>query len=893
MQRLPPTTNNRYTLPTPVTTWVERKRFEAARRTLNHRALALIHGPAGFGKSTLAAQWLTAFADAGHPTAWLGVNEDDSNPLWFLSHLIDALHPILPSLPELRHVLEERPDDAERYVLPIVINALLESPERCVVVIDDWHLVDDARAQRILARLLTESDGQYAAIVTSRSRTGLPLSTLQVKDLVVEIDPSTLRFDQDECRRFLLDKGHTVSGPALEQLCDNTEGWVAALQLTSLSLHDASDVDRLLAGSLGRRRDIGEYLTDNVLEKLEPEIVETLLRTSVVEKFTPELVRELTGQENSAALIDEIRARDLFLQPLDAEQQWFRYHHLFASFLLQRLQRERPDLARELHLRAARWYEQQQMAADAVNQALSGGDTELAARIVESHAPRLVENSRMSTLLSLIAKVPSGALATRPKLQIDIAWAYCLLHHPVEADLALHRYEQAIQNADVTEHEAFRLDRDAMVLRACIGMYADTVPDHDDLDEAVLSQPERLNPWSVSVGANVRTFHEIYRGHSDAALELQAWARPHHDHVFGCFSEVYGACFSGLIAFRRLDMASAEHHWRRAYDLACTSSGATSHAARLAAGLLGDLHYQRAEFDRAENLFEEALTLGQEAGVVDFMLPPYESYARIHMARGNHRAAKEILDRGERTGRTLGLHRMGWRVATVRFDMDLGEPDFAPTPCDLQEHHRHALNRERMRCDLIRLGRGHPNVDARSVFETAQRIITEELAENPLAALGDRALLVGALEAEGHHDEADACVAEVIRSCHTSGICMPFHTAGRVVRQVAERILSAGTHLPAHMVRSLLDDDHATAPDSFHARFVEPSPQENDVAPIEFSDREREIISCLESGMTNRQIAESLFIGVNTVKWHLRGLYRRLGVNSREECLAKVASVNA
>ena len=226
-----------------------------------------------------------------------------------------------------------------------------------MVVIDDWHRVTDAATISAMALLLDSDCHHLRLTVTSRTQAGLPLSSLRVRDELVEIDSAALRFDLSEAKSFLADQsGLALTAADVADLRETTDGWVAALQLVSLSLRGHTDPTTLIGQLSGRHHAIGEYLAENVLTSLEPDLLDFLLATAVTERISGGLASALTGSSHAQTRLEEIENRDLFLRRLDEDGEWFRYHHLFAEFLCRRLERDQPDRVGELHHRASHWF---------------------------------------------------------------------------------------------------------------------------------------------------------------------------------------------------------------------------------------------------------------------------------------------------------------------------------------------------------------------------------------------------------------------------------------------------------------------------------------------------------------------------------------------------------
>jgi serine/threonine-protein kinase PknK len=408
MPAVPPSALTKYHPPTPAHALVTRARLIGVLRAGDRRRLIVIHGPAGFGKSTLAAQWREVLVEAGGTVAWLTIDSDDNNVVWFLAHLIEAVRSVRPRMAEdLRQALEERGEEAGRHVLTSLINEIHEGGTRIVVIIDDWHRIANRATIDALAYLLDHGGHLLQVVVTSRTRAGLPMGRMRVRDDLVEIDGAALRFDLSESRAFLVEFGGlALDETDVAQLEQTTDGWVAALQLASLSLRDSDDPTALINRMSGRHHAIGEYLAENVLDTLEPAMLDFLMATSFTERISGDLACALAGVGHGQALLEQAEDGDLFLRRLDEDREWFRYHHLFAEFLQRRLARDQPERITQLHATASRWFAQHHLLREAVDHALAASDEERATELIELHGLELIEHAQMGTLLALISKLP-------------------------------------------------------------------------------------------------------------------------------------------------------------------------------------------------------------------------------------------------------------------------------------------------------------------------------------------------------------------------------------------------------------------------------------------------------------------------------------------------------
>src|SRR6201993_3741504 len=281
----PPTPATKYRPPVPTRSLVSRDRLLDVLRAGGRRRFVLIHAPSGFGKSTLAAQWREELVRDGVAVGWLTIDDDDNNVVWFLSHLLELIRRVRPALAaSLGQALDEGGDDAVRYVLTKVIDEIHDKDDRIAVVIDNWHRVSDPKTTAALGFLLEHGCHHLRIIVTSWSRTGLPVSKLRIRDELVEIDTDSLRFDIDEARSLLNDVGGLqLPEDQIEELTTSTDGWAAALQLAALCVRGGGDATSLVS-RCSTTEMIGEFLAENVLDHLELEMVEFLLATSITER---------------------------------------------------------------------------------------------------------------------------------------------------------------------------------------------------------------------------------------------------------------------------------------------------------------------------------------------------------------------------------------------------------------------------------------------------------------------------------------------------------------------------------------------------------------------------------------------------------------------------------
>lgn len=772
----PPTPASKFRPPTAPKALVRRARLLDSLRAARRRRLVLIHAPAGYGKSTLAAQWREVLAAGGTAVAWLSVDNDDNNLVWFLAHLIEAIRRVQPTLGhDLGQVLEDRGDDADRYVLASLVDEVHDRGLPVAVVIDDWHRVTDSATLAALGYLLDNGCHHLQLIVTSRTRSGLPLGRMKVRDELDEVTAADLRFDLDESTRFLVDvNGLALADSELAALTRSTDGWVAALQLASLSLRGQSDAGELIAHLSGRHHAIGEFLAENVLNALEPELLDFLMATSVPERICGDLAGVLADTPRGQALLEEVEERDLFLRSLDDDRDWFRYHHLFAEFLRRRLGRDAPEHLARLHRKASDWFADHHALGEAVDHALAAGDDDRAVDLIESYAMSLIESSKMGTVLALVAKLPASLAQNRARLQMIVAWANVLLHRLEPMQAALTRGEAALDEHSLTEAQATDLRVEAAVIADVGRCHADVIDGVGEQVRECLERPDTLPPFVVAAATDVISFADICSFEFDAARRRQDWARRYHQQTHGPHFGMIGHCFAGIAANELLDIPAAEGHFRAARNLAVASVGVHSYAAQLSGALLGDLMYQQGTLDEAERLLDASYRLGAEGGVVDFMLASYGTGARIKILRGDMPAAVRRLDEGADTARKLSLPRLAARIDNerIRCGVEPGVEFRTRTEQSTPEHQPAAIGTRTTEIDedsqirLLLAAHAYDHACAR--VEAVVRVL--DTVRRPRALLEARMLLVRCLAAAGRVADAKQVLIPVAADCAEYGL---------------------------------------------------------------------------------------------------------------------------
>lgn len=393
---------------------------------LEGHQLIFVSAPAGFGKTTLLSDWAKK---NGHPVAWLTLDTNDNDATRFLAYLLAALQLIESDLGEgLLDALQSTRPPAPETLLTSLINQadMLANRDQdavgdFILVLDDYHVITDEAVFRAVAFLLDHQPANMHLVIATRSDPPLPLARMRGMGMITELRQIDLQFTEEEARAFLAEMlGCELLNEDVALLMAKTEGWAAGLQIAAVSLKDQQDISNFIASFHGNDRYVLDYLVEEVLNLQTPFIQRFLLQTAVLDQMSGPLCDAVVenveewrppvngfGQSRpchgAQCILDYLDAANLFIIPLDHEREWYRYHHLFADLLRQRLQQEYPDLEPVLHGRASRWFEQNNMLDRSIDHALAASDFDRAAKLIRKAVDRALLRNEVATVQSWMA----------------------------------------------------------------------------------------------------------------------------------------------------------------------------------------------------------------------------------------------------------------------------------------------------------------------------------------------------------------------------------------------------------------------------------------------------------------------------------------------------------
>ena len=401
------------------------------------RKITLINAPPGYGKTTLLAQW--RLAEGGNlPFVWVSLDEQDNDPARLWIHIREALRQIAPEeafgidgFVRLDVDLGEHIETA----LPLLINGLTEFPQKMALVLDDYHCVKDSECHKLMTFFVKHLPDTVHLIFSTRYDLPLSLGRLRARDEVNEIRAEQLAFSEEEAASLLKERLHLAIDPSdLRILLDRTEGWPAAINLAALSLRGKKDAHAVIESFRGNNRFIVEVLAEEVLATLSREQREFLLRTSILERMSASLCEAVTGMKASGKLLDELKNSNLFVVPLDDNQEWYRYHKLFADFLIYELYSTQPWLVPVLHERASEWFERAGLVEAAIHHAIAAGEFARAGFLVARHWLGYALSGQTTLLERWLAALPEDLISDDAALILVRAWISALQGRSEESE---------------------------------------------------------------------------------------------------------------------------------------------------------------------------------------------------------------------------------------------------------------------------------------------------------------------------------------------------------------------------------------------------------------------------------------------------------------------------
>ncbi len=862
-----------------------------------HRPLTLVSAPAGYGKSTLVSCWLEA---CDIPSAWVSLDENDNDLRMFLAYFLTAVQSIFPDTARKTQALLNSADLPPLSILARnLINELDQIDKAFILALDDYHFIGEKAVHDLLNELLNHPPASMHLVLTTRRDPPLPITTLRARGQMTEIRVQELRFSAEETALFLKDTlGATVDEVTAAALVDKTEGWITGLRLAALSLRHQSDLDRILDNLPTNNRLVMDYIIAEVLSQQPPPMQEYLLKTAILNRLCASLCDavclpdaelgacEFGGQEFLKTLVQT----NLFVIPLDHQNRWFRYHHLFQQLLKHRLKRKfSPDNIDELHKRASAWFAGHDLIEEAFYHAIKGGDTAGAVKLVAQHRHELMNREQWHRLYRWIGQLPPDVIQEKFELLISKAWVYQRQGRLSETWAILDKLEEfsCIKNGESATDSISCGEVQAL---RCFQHYVNA---KGELAKA--SAQEALNKLPS----------QYYSARGFAILIL-ALATQMSGDLNGAHRVVYEAlqseeasitnykvillaalCFIDWIA---ADLNSLRHtaarylkHGRR-HDLLETII--------IGGYFSGITHYQRNELVLAENSLASVVNqqfipnVGYFAHSAFALSLTYQAQGRTNQAI---KTAASNIDYMLKTDNTALLEiskafqaELALRQGRIA-EADYWARNYNPNP--FIPSFRYYVPQLTLAKVLLAQDTTTSRQQANELLCRLNDFFTSIHNNHTLVdVLALQALLH---DVQGDEPAAMSALERAITLAEPGGLIRPFLDLGPQMFNLLNRL--AKQNISVKYVGQLLTAfrKERTAPVRTSPDDVSDTPRYSTNSPRDeaLTNRELEILALLAQRMSNKEIAEKLFISPETVKRHTINIYGKLNVHNRREAV--------
>jgi LuxR family transcriptional regulator, maltose regulon positive regulatory protein len=848
--------------------------------------MVYISAPAGSGKTVLMRSWIAA-AGLARQTAWVAVDSHERDPRRFWVSVADALRATAAGSALVR-ALTAAPDLDGWTVVERLLTDLAALNGRLWLMIDDAHLLDPEVLPQ-LEFLLLRAPRHLRFVLSTRHDVRLGSHRLRLPGDLTEIRTADLRFSEAEAEALFAAAGVELPPGALARLHGRAEGWAAGLRLAALSLAGHPEPERFAAEFSGTDRTVAEFLLAEVLDRQSEPVRRLLLRTSVLERVSGPLADALTGGSGGERILQDLERAGAFVVALDGSRSWFRYHQLFADLLRLELRRTEPDQRAVLHAAAARWLAGHGHPVDAVRQAQDAKDWELAAQILSDHWLDLYLGGRVATLVELLAGFPVRVVAASPELTA-VQVAGDLVRGSVE-DAGRHLARALGALTAVPAERRGKARFLLAVLRLLLARRLVDFPVVAEEAQRLLGLPEGADAARLGLDEDLRATALISLGIAEMwALQFEAGEQHLEQGI--CLARRIGRPYLELTALAHGAHATllfrpeaAREEWtRQAIDLADRHGWAGEPLAGMAYAQLGIVALYRGCLDDAEPWLERAeRTLRAEVEPAPGMSLRY-ARAILELARGRPREALEAFGAAERLAATLaGPHTSvtSMRSRLLHTLVGLGQVDRAEQAlAELGEDER-ASAEMRTAAAALRLARGDPAGAADALAPVLDGSVPGVRRVWMMTAL---LLAAQARDALGDQEEAGRVLERALDIAESHDMFLPFLLDP--IPALLERHRRGRTAHPA-LISQIID--LLTGQEGL-GRIV--SPGVPGVAGVpELTESETRVLRYLPTHLTVQEIAEELFISVNTVSSHKFHLFAKLGVHSRHEAVDRARAL--
>jgi LuxR family maltose regulon positive regulatory protein len=846
-----------------------------------HRNLTLISAPAGFGKTTLVSAWVQGLE---RPTAWVSLDEGENDPTRFLTYFITAVQTIDVNMGAgVMSALDSPQPPPLDAMLTALFNDLATIPEPFILVLDDYHVLQSQAVDQALTALVEHLPPQMHLVIATREDPQLPLARLRARGHLTELRAADLRFTPSEAAAFLTQvMSLALSAEDIAALERRTEGWIAGLQLAAISLQGQPDPTSFIQSFTGSHRFVLDYLLEEVLGQQSERIQTFLLRTSILDRMTGPLCDAvlMDPSDSGQATLEYLERANLFIVPLDNERQWYRYHHLFAELLRQRLHQstasspgDAQNSVNALHNRASAWYEENGFSLEAFQHAAAAHDVDRAARLVEGKGMPRQFRGAVVQVLSWLESLPKAELDARPWLWVRYASLLLVTGQMTGVEEKLQAAEAVLQLAEPgaePDDQTRNLIGQIATARASLALSQYQV-------EPMLAESHRaleyLRPNKLASRATAHwTLAYAYWMLGDRPAARQAYTEAI------ALSQAAGDTFTTILA--TIGLGNVQEAGNQLYLAAETYRHSLQLAGEPQLPVACEAHLGLARVLYKWNDLETALGHAQQSlylawqydRVLDRFVVCEVLLARLKLAQGDVDGAVALLAETAQSARQQNFfHRMP-EIASIQVLALLRQSNMAAA-AHLAQTYDLPLSQAR-----VHLAQGDSSAALAVLSLWREQVEAKGWQDERLKVMVLQAI---ALEAHGDKDQAVYLLCDALALAEPGGFIRLFADEGRPMAYLLSQASALGV-MPDYLGKLLAacEVEEPKLEDSSYLPPVQPL-----IEPL--SPREVEVLHLMAQGLSNQEMSERLVIALETVKGHNKKIFGKLQVRRRTEAVAR------
>jgi LuxR family maltose regulon positive regulatory protein len=853
-----------------------------------NRKLTLISAPAGYGKSTLLSEWIN---QQEIPSGWLSLDLQDNQPARFLAYLYACLEPIQNFVKdEISFNSEPIKSQQIEELLILLINQLSTVDQHFTMVLDDYYLIHEEKIHNIVTYLLDNLPSKIRLVIATRTDPPLRLAQLRVQGELLEIRAQDLRFTDQEAMNFLNQRmGLGLTSADIETLLQKTEGWIAGLQLAAISLNGLQDKTAFVRAFAGDDRYIADYLLDEALTRQPAHTQDFLLKTSILDRLCAPLCNAITGRNDSQKILTELEQANLFLISLDNQRNWYRYHHLFADLLKNRLYQTSAKIITNLHNSASIWYQENGLFADAVNQALLANDLEQIIDLTEEMAVYKMDYRESIDLLTWLDRLPTSAFQENPRLLVTRTWALFNTGEYDAAEANLVKIERMLKNQSISPQVVGRIQGHVAAIQSNL---AELRGD----DNGVIQQAKQALEYLPANEIKLRSFMSIrmanclaWFGELDKAIimyretgEASKLAGDGHLAIIALSEMAVIQMCSG-----RLQQALKNIEKVNIYaEMLSQRDGRRLPAMGILYRHISYIHREQNKLSKAEHYANQAIKICQQWGEKEALSFAILALTKVQFSKGEYLKVEQSCDRFLKVASQISPKAfdqfLWWKYY---FQLLQGKTEniqrwIKSVGLSTQDEFGYERRYEYQNLALFLATMGN----------YPEALVVNQKLLRVVSAVGDVIFQIQhlvfqsiVLDELNRSSEARIAIEEALSYAAEEGYQRSILDLGPAITPLLYKAAQDG--IQPKFCLQLIDALDISQPS------IEIVRDRTDELLEPLSEREIEVLKHISQGSTNQEIAQALVLSLYTVKSHARNIYSKLGVKNRTEAVARARSL--